>query len=135
MQQLANYINAATGWDMTMYELMKVGEKANTMALSTTARGFTAPTTHLPQRMFEPLQNGKLKGVSVDRKEFEEMLTIHYNIAGWDDQGASTYAKLADWICSGARAAGADRLVRKACQSPAANAQTGFLYGDLVCFS
>jgi aldehyde:ferredoxin oxidoreductase len=42
------------------------------------------------------LQNGKLKGVSVDRKEFEEMLTIYYNIAGWDDQGAPTYAKLAE---------------------------------------
>jgi len=97
MQQLANYINAATGWDMTMYELMKVGEKANTMArLFNNREGFTRADDNLPQRMFEPLQNGKLKGVSVDRKEFEEMLTIYYNIAGWDDQGAPTYAKLAE---------------------------------------
>lgn len=97
MQQLTNYINAATGWDMTLYELMKVGEKSNTMArLFNNREGFTRANDNLPQRMFEPLQNGKLKGVAVDRNEFEEMLTIYYNMAGWNDQGVPSYAKLAE---------------------------------------
>jgi len=82
---------------MTMYELMKVGEKSNTMArLFNNREGFTRADDNLPQRMYEPLQNGKLKGVSIDRQQFEDMLTLYYNLAGWDDQGVPTYAKLAE---------------------------------------
>ena len=72
LRPLADYINAATGWDMTEWELMKVGEKSNTMArLFNLREGFTRADDNLPQRMFEPLQNGKLEGVAVDQDEFE----------------------------------------------------------------
>lgn len=32
LHALQDYINAATGWDMTVWELLKVGERANTMS-------------------------------------------------------------------------------------------------------
>ncbi len=97
LRPLADYINAATGWDMTEWELMKVGEKSNTMArLFNLREGFTRADDNLPQRMFEPLENGKLEGVAVDRDEFEDLLSLYYSIAGWDNEGVPTVGKLAD---------------------------------------
>lgn len=97
LSPLADYINAATGWDMTEWELMKVGEKSNVMSrLFNLREGFTRADDNLPQRMFEPLENGKLEGVSVDKDEFERLLTLYYDMAGWDNEGVPTAGKLAE---------------------------------------
>ena len=97
VRQLADYINAATGWDMTEWELMKVGEKSNVMArLFNLREGFTRADDNLPQRMYEGLQNGKLEGVSIDKGEFEQMLSLYYDMAGWDEGGMPTAGKLAE---------------------------------------
>jgi aldehyde:ferredoxin oxidoreductase len=97
LKALGNYINAATGWDMSLWELLKVGERANTMArLFNVREGFTPADDSLPQRMFEPLQNGKLEGMAIDRAEFEQARTLYYQMAGWDETGVPTTAKLAE---------------------------------------
>lgn len=97
LSQLCNFINAATGWDMTAWELVKVGERANTMArLYNLREGFTKADDMLPQRMFEPLQNGHLEGVAIERGEFDEALRCYYQMAGWGDDGVPTTAKLAE---------------------------------------
>jgi aldehyde:ferredoxin oxidoreductase len=46
--------------------------------------------------MFEPLQNGKLKGVALDRSQFEQARSLYYQMAGWDSNGTPTTAKLAE---------------------------------------
>ncbi|MFN8444999.1 MAG: aldehyde ferredoxin oxidoreductase family protein [Caldilineaceae bacterium] len=97
LKPLNDYINAATGWDMSLWELLKVGERANTMArLFNMREGFTNADDGLPQRMFEPLQNGKLKGEAIDRGEFERARSLYYQMAGWDGGGNPTIAKLAE---------------------------------------
>lgn len=97
LHALADYINAATGWDMSMWELIKVGERANTMArLFNQREGFSVADDSLPQRIFEPLQNGKLEGIAIDRDEFEAARALYYQMAGWDSQGEPTTAKLAE---------------------------------------
>lgn len=97
LRPLADYINAATGWDMTEYELMQVGEKSNVMSrLFNLREGFTRADDNLPERMFEPLENGKLEGVAVDRDEFDKLLSMYYAIAGWDQDGVPTIGKLAE---------------------------------------
>ncbi|MFN2202541.1 MAG: aldehyde ferredoxin oxidoreductase family protein, partial [Caldilineaceae bacterium] len=97
LRPLTNYINAATGWDITETELMRVGEKSNTMArLFNNREGFTRADDNLPQRMYEPLENGKLEGVSIDPDKFEAMLDLYYSMAGWDNEGVPTPGKLAE---------------------------------------
>lgn len=97
LHALVNYVNAATGWDMSLWEMMKVGERANTLSrLYNLREGFSAADDNLPQRMFEPLQNGKLEGVAIDEEEFAEAMTLYYQMAGWGDNGVPTNAKLAE---------------------------------------
>jgi aldehyde:ferredoxin oxidoreductase len=107
-RKVVDFVNAATGWEMTDWEFMKVGERANTMSrLFNYREGFTAADDALPPRMFEPLENGPLEGESIDRAEFEAAKRTYYQIAGWDpDTGAPTEAKLAEldllWAVPGA---------------------------------
>ncbi len=97
LKPLTDYINASTGWDVTEWELMKIGEKSNTMArIFNNREGFTTADDTLPDRMFEPLRNGKLEGVSLDRDDFARVLSLYYSMAGWDENGVPTPGKLAD---------------------------------------
>ena len=78
-------INAATGWDMTMEEALQIGERATNMARVFNAReGFSRKDDRLPERMFQPLENGALTGQSMQHEEFEHALTQLYGLKGWD---------------------------------------------------
>jgi aldehyde:ferredoxin oxidoreductase len=97
LHALADYVSAATGWDMTLWELLKVGERANTMSrLFNLREGFSMADDQLPQRMFEPLQNGKLKGIALDPEAFDHALRLYYQMAGWSADGVPGEAKLAE---------------------------------------
>jgi aldehyde:ferredoxin oxidoreductase len=51
----------------------------------------------LPDRLFEPLESGPLQGKRIDRKEFQEALTMYYEAMGWDPKdGVPTAGKLAE---------------------------------------
>ncbi len=109
LDRLRDYVNAVTGWDMSLFELMKVGERANTMArLFNLREGFTAADDMLPSRLFESLRNGALAGHAIDRHQFDHALRLYYQMAGWDEQGVPTPAKLAElgltWALEGAKA-------------------------------
>ncbi len=97
LERLRDFINAATGWDMSTFELMKVGERANTMArLFNVREGFTAKDDTLPDRLFQPLENGPLQGVGLDREAFERARQLYYQMAGWDEEGRPLPGKLAE---------------------------------------
>ncbi len=97
LERLRDYVNAATGWDMSLFELLKVGERANTMArLFNLREGLTAADDALPDRLFEPLQNGALQGRGLDRAEFARALKLYYGMVGWDADGMPTPALLAE---------------------------------------
>ena len=97
LEGLRDFVNAATGWNMSLFEMVKVGERANTMArLFNVREGFTAADDTLPSRLFEPLQNGALAGVALDRDAFDRALQFYYQMAGWDEHGVPTPAKLAE---------------------------------------
>ncbi len=97
LERLRDFINAATGWDMSTFELMKVGERANTMArLFNVREGFTAKDDTLPDRLFQPLENGPLQGVGLDREAFERARQLYYQMAGWDEEGKPLPGKLAE---------------------------------------
>jgi aldehyde:ferredoxin oxidoreductase len=98
MQPLIDYINGVTGWNMSLFELMKVGERNNTLARVFNCRdGFTPADDVLPQRLHEGIGNGALKGSRVDPAEFLAARRTYYEMAGWDPEtGRPTAAKLAE---------------------------------------
>jgi aldehyde:ferredoxin oxidoreductase len=91
-------VSAATGWDTSLWELLKVGERTITMARVFNLReGFGRKDDTLPDRLFEPLENGPLQGKAINRGEFEAALTMYYEAMGWDPkEGVPTRGKLAE---------------------------------------
>jgi len=94
----AELVGAVTGWDTSLWELLKVGERTVTMARVFNLReGFGRKDDTLPDRLFEPLEGGPLQGKGIDRKEFADALTLYYEAMGWDPQeGVPTRGKLAE---------------------------------------
>ncbi len=97
-QPMLDYINAVTGWNMSLYELMKVGERNNTLARMFNVReGFTPDDDVLPQQMHEGIGNGALKGQCIEPAQFLAARRTYYEMAGWDpNTGTPTPAKLAE---------------------------------------
>jgi aldehyde:ferredoxin oxidoreductase len=98
LNKLVEVVNAVTGWETSLWELLKVGERTVTMARAFNIReGFGRKDDTLPDRLFEPLENGPLQGIGIDRKEFQEALTMFYEAMGWDSkEGVPTKGKLAE---------------------------------------
>ncbi len=98
LNKLVEVVQAVTGWETSLWELLKVGERAITMARVFNLReGFGRKDDTLPERLFEPLESGPLQGKKIERKEFEEALSMYYEAMGWDAQdGVPTRGKLAE---------------------------------------
>jgi aldehyde:ferredoxin oxidoreductase len=98
LERLVGYVNSVTGWNMSLFEMLKVGERANTlMRLFNCREGFGPGDDVLPQRMHEGIGNGALKGERVDPEQFLAARRLYYQMAGWDPEtGEPTAAKLAE---------------------------------------
>jgi aldehyde:ferredoxin oxidoreductase len=97
IKELVKHVKAVTGWDTSLWELLKAGERANVMMRVFNFReGFTKDDDTLPERIFQELQNGALKGEKIDKDEFKQMKQMYYQMAGWDETGYPTKAKLAE---------------------------------------
>ena len=97
VKELVKHVKAVTGWDTSLWELLKAGERSNVMMrLLNFREGFTKDDDTLPERLFQELQNGVLKGEKIDEDEFKRMKEIYYQMAGWDETGYPTKAKLAE---------------------------------------
>jgi aldehyde:ferredoxin oxidoreductase len=84
-----------TGWRTNLFELLKAGERAITMARAFNVReGFRRKDDTLPQRLFEPIRDGTLAGHYIDREEFEKALGLYYGMMGWNEEGRPNRAKL-----------------------------------------
>lgn len=78
-------VNAVTGWDTDVRELMDVGaRRVNLMKVFNAREGFTREQDKLPQRLHEPLQGGASDGVRVTEEEIEHAKDLYYRMAGWD---------------------------------------------------
>jgi aldehyde:ferredoxin oxidoreductase len=91
-------VKAVTGWDVSLYELMKVGERRlNLLRLFNAREGFSRKDDRLPKKFFKPLVGtGPTAGVAVNPQEFEAALDLYYQLNGWTADGVPTPAKLAD---------------------------------------
>ena len=89
-------IKAVTGWDTSLFEVMKAAERSLALARAFNAReGFTAKDDYMPDRFYDKFRSGPLKGVAHSRKQFKEALHTYYDMAGYDRKtGAPTVSKL-----------------------------------------
>jgi aldehyde:ferredoxin oxidoreductase len=95
---LVKLVDFVTGWRVSLYELMKVGERRlNLMRLFNAREGIDRKQDVLPKKFFKPLAGtGPTAGSAIDPKEFEDALDLYYQIMGWTADGIPTRAKLID---------------------------------------
>ena len=106
LDMLVDQVKSVTGWNFSNWELLKATERSLAMARAfNTMAGFTAEDDILPERFFEPLQGGTLKGKALDHAEFYATRDIVYDMLGWDRQTASPkswklYELGLDWVAA-----------------------------------
>ena len=84
--ETAEILAAGTGWDVTVEEILEVGERRLNMMRAFNARhGFTRKDDTLPKKFFKPLQGtGPTAGVAWKEEELERVKDVYYRLAGWD---------------------------------------------------
>jgi aldehyde:ferredoxin oxidoreductase len=94
--QHVQLIRAITGWQTNMWEMLKWGERAVTMArLFNMREGMTRADDVLPPRMKVPHVSGTLNEKPVDPEILDEAVGLFYGLMGWDPvTGAPTEGKL-----------------------------------------
>ncbi len=95
--QLVEVIRAVTGWETSLYELMKVGERRLNMLRAFNAReGIGREADTLPDRFFDrPLKDGPSDGYVLNREEWQQAVDTYYAMCGWDPEtGYPTRATL-----------------------------------------
>lgn len=94
---LTEALNAITGWNFKVDDLMIIGERINNLCRCFDAReGTSRKDDYLPPRFIEePLPDGPSKGQRISREELEDMLNNYYELRGWDKKtGNPTKEKL-----------------------------------------
>ncbi len=96
--EIVEYVRAVTGWPVSLYELMKVGERRLNMLRWFNAReGFTRKDDQLPAKFYKPLAgDGPTAGVALDQQEVQDALDLYYHILGWTQEGLPTRDSLAN---------------------------------------
>jgi len=97
-EQLAKMISLVTGWDVSVDELLVVGERRLNLLRAFNAReGIGRSEDKLPKKMFKALQGGASDGVALTENEIEIALDMYYELAGWNvETGMPTKEKLND---------------------------------------
>jgi aldehyde:ferredoxin oxidoreductase len=92
----ARMIRAVTGWDMSVEELERLGERVvNLERLFNVREGVRRKDDVLPWRvMHEPIPDGPSAGMHCPPDELAMMLDRYYALRGWDADGVPTPERL-----------------------------------------
>jgi aldehyde:ferredoxin oxidoreductase len=84
---MVKLIHGATGWNTSVWELLKVGERALALARLFNAReGYTAKDDYLPDRFYKAFTSGPLKDKNMDKGTMQQALRTYYEMSGWDPE-------------------------------------------------
>ena len=104
-QHMIKMVQAVTGWNVSLDELLEVGERRlNMMRAFNAGEGITREGDTLPQKFYQrPLAGGPTDGWKVDKTEFDNALTEYYRQCGWDEATGNptreTLVRLGlDWV-------------------------------------
>ena len=95
-EQMRDIVNGVTGWDLSIEELEKVGERAMDMARAFNAlQGLTAEDDQTAPRFTTGFTFGPREGQHIDPEELKKSKQEYYQNMGWDEKLAiPTKAKL-----------------------------------------
>ena len=95
-QDTANLLQAVTGWDVSVDELMKVGaRRLNLMRTFNAREGLDRKADKLPKKFYKALQGeGPTAGIALTHPEIEQALDVYYKMAEWTNNGVPTRAGL-----------------------------------------
>lgn len=98
INHLVEIVNAVTGWETTLFELMMAAERSlNFARIFNLREGFTSADDWLPERFFEPLRSGPREGVKISKEDLKKAIELFYGMMGWDRKtGTPKPAKLRD---------------------------------------
>lgn len=93
---IVDTVGAVTGWNTSLFELMELGERTITMArLFNSREGLSSKDDYLPDRLFEPLEEGTPREKRISREDVGNALRLYYEALGWDPEtGAPTKGRL-----------------------------------------
>ncbi len=96
--QIIDIVGAVTGWETSLWELMKLGEGATTMARAFNIKhGLSKEDEKLAERTYESLGTGAMKGNTVPKEDSLKAIPIYYEMMGWDrETGIPALSKLAE---------------------------------------
>ena len=91
-QDTAQMINAVTGWDVTVNELLEVGERRLNLLRAFNAReGLSRKDDKLPKKFFKELKGtGPTSNIALTQPELDHALDEYYRLAGWTPDGIPT---------------------------------------------
>ena len=85
---MAECLNAVTGWTLSPADVMECGERAFTLQrLLNNKWGVSRKDDRLPDRFFAASPSGPRAGKAPDRKRFAAELVELYRLRGWDENG------------------------------------------------
>lgn len=83
---LIQFIEAATGYVLTVEELQEIGERRlNLMRQFNAKVGFDKNDDVLPKKMFLAIPEGPGQGTGISKESFNHAIAKYYELAGWDE--------------------------------------------------
>jgi aldehyde:ferredoxin oxidoreductase len=96
---MVDCVNAITGWDVSLYELMRAGERGTLIARAFNSReGFSVKDDQLPRRLFDPKPDGPHAGEKIfSETDFKNAIRLYYEMIGCNpDTGRPRRSRLLD---------------------------------------
>ena len=94
-QRVAELVSSVTGWNTSVFELMKVGERAANLAQAFNIRQGLSLDGSMPRRFFTPYTSGPLQGIALNPEAFQKAGEIYYDMMGWH-HGRPSLSKLGE---------------------------------------
>jgi aldehyde:ferredoxin oxidoreductase len=96
-EKIVEAVKAITGWETSLWELMRATERSEVMMrVFNNREGFGPQDDKLFRRLHEPLPEGPSKGNYIDEADFKKAVALYYEMMGWDVEGRPTRGKLID---------------------------------------
>jgi aldehyde:ferredoxin oxidoreductase len=91
-KETVEMMQAVTGWDITLEELLEVGRRRlNLFRIFNAREGFGRKDDKLPKKLFKTLQGtGPTAGIALTHEEIDTAIDQYYKMAGWTADGIPT---------------------------------------------
>ena len=88
VETMVKGLNAVTGWEVSLFEMMRAGERGTLIARAFNSReGITIKDDRLPKRMFDPKPDGAAAGRQIfNEDDFNRAVRLYYDMIGCDPQ-------------------------------------------------